>query len=141
MIVFKDCLKFDKSFVDNLKSILEEYCSIEFNVESLPSNYYTDVYKFYTDEDNAQELWLELFVQTIVIKRINLSLQRQGIFTKVFEKLKEYAENNGVRAIEIWGVCTREMSNWCKKHEFEPPEWRTLEYEDYICGDFRLSIQ
>lgn len=55
---------------------------------------------------------------SFVISVVNLVNRHQGTMTKIFEIVKEFCLQNGVKTIIIQSVGTEEMMQWCQKFGF-----------------------
>lgn len=84
-------------------------------------------------QGNENELYLKTHPnRTLVISRIAFKKKRSGIGTNVLNQLVKLAKENGFNSIVFESTLTREMNNFCRKHNFKKVEHQG----SYLNGEF-----
>lgn len=95
----------------------------------------------YTKENDTTELRLSMHGSyRVVVSRVQLVNRRIGTLTKVLQTLVDFCCSNGIHAITVQAVITKEMSSWCLKHGFIPHPMYSFAVDDYIVGDYILNL-
>lgn len=85
--------------------------------------------------DNTPELYLySSYDDLLVIVRIILKNQRQGMGTKIINTIVEYAKEKGFRGVKIENASTEAMHNLAIKLEFKEIEGSRTKYTPKIAS-------
>lgn len=76
----------------------------------------------------------------VTVSRVCFKNERRGTMTSVFEFLKNFCIRNNINQIVIQSVLTKEMSNWCKKHGFNPMNAASIEINGIVIGDYVFTV-
>lgn len=83
-----------------------------------------------------------LFLSTIklTISRVMFKNQRKGTLSKILDELIVFCKENDIEKIVAECVHTKEMAAFCIKHRFTPDPNASIQYADYVDGNYVLQI-
>lgn len=107
--------------ISSIRDILVEDAGM--NVETnLTTNLFSDTVSLVA-EDGKSELLFSHFMDRVIIKRVVIRHPRQGVFSKIMERMLAQVEEGGIKEIMVESVLTKEMRDWCLKRNFEIPKY------------------
>lgn len=125
---------FSEDDKQNIKKIIERKNSGNLEItESFNSIWYRD------SESETELRILFLGEIKLTVSRVAFENKRVGTMTGVYEYLRNFCKEKGIKKIVIQSVETKEMANFCFKHRFEPNQY-CMDAGDYLMGDYEMII-
>lgn len=115
---------------------IQEVEGVELNVtKSIMGN---NIYMFSMEQET--ELYIKKSLNNIIISKVNFKNKRQGLMTKILNELIKITKDYDYDTIMVESVLTKEMSNFCLKHNFIQKPNYFGEYDSYL-GDYELKLK
>lgn len=125
---------FSEEDKQNIKNIIERKNPGDLEItESFNSIWYRD----YESETELRILFLGDIKLTIL--RVAFKNKRMGTMTEIYEYLRTFCKEKGIKKIVVQSVETKEMADFCLKHKMEPNPY-CLDAGDYLMGDYEIII-
>lgn len=95
---------------------------------------------WYRDPESETELRI-LFLGDIkmTISRVAFKNKRVGTMTDIYNYLLNFCKEKGIKKIVVQSVETKEMADFCLKHNLQPNEY-CMDAGDYLMGDYEFNI-
>lgn len=86
------------------------------------------------------ELYAKSILDKLIISRIVLSKRREGLGSSILSELINIANSKGFKQIIIESVCTKEMMNFCLKHNFKVDKNTSILLDELEFGNYILEL-
>lgn len=127
---------FDAALQDELAELLHQNDATE--ISNIPQ---INGFWLMGDNEETELRILRLGSIQITVSRVSIINKRRGCMSKIFQKLVDYAQTNGIQRICIQCVNTAEMAAWCEHRGLRHNSTFYHMVEGHKTGDYILDVK